>query len=57
MSKFELVVLALMGAVCIHAGWTDDGGWIHRLCLLMGGIIYGVVMVFALDERVGGDDE
>lgn len=57
MTKFELVLLALVGAVCVAVGWTDDGGWAHRLALLWGGINLGVVMVFALDERVGGDDE
>ena len=56
MSKFEIVLLALTGAMCVAFGW-DDGGWVHRMSLFMGGIIYGAVMVFALDERVGGDDE
>jgi hypothetical protein len=56
MTKFEICVLVVLACVLTMFGW-DDGGWIHRLCLLMGGIIYGVVMVFALDERVGGEDE
>ena len=52
MSKFELVVLSIMAVVCVAVGWTDDGGWAHRLALLWGGINLGVVMVFALDERL-----
>ena len=56
MSKFEIVLLALTGAMCVAFGWNGEG-FVSDLALLMGGIIYGAVMVFALDERVGGDDE
>ena len=56
MSKFEIVVLALVGAVCVAVGWNGEG-FMSDLALLMGGVNFGAVMVFALDERVGGDDE
>lgn len=56
MTKFEILVLALVGAVCVAFGWNGEG-FVSDLALLMGGINLGAVMVFALDERVGGDDE
>lgn len=55
MSKFEMIVLSLMGAALVSIGWVDDGGWLNRTALLMGGIVLGAVMVFALDEGVGDE--
>lgn len=57
MSKIEVMVLALVSAACIFAGWTGEVGWVYNFALVMGGIVCGVVLVFALDERVGGSDE
>ena len=56
MSKFEIVVVALVGAMCVAFGWNGEG-FVSDLALLMGRINLGAVMVFALDERAGGDDE
>ena len=56
MTKFEMVLLALTGAACVAFGWGGEG-FVSDLALLMGGVNLGAVMVFALDERVGGDDE
>ena len=48
MTKSEILVLVVMASALTVFGW-DDGGWVHRMSLFMGGIIYGAVMVFALD--------
>lgn len=56
MTKFEIAMVALVGAMCVAFGWGGEG-FVSDLALLMGGVNFGAVMVFALDERVGGDDE
>jgi hypothetical protein len=56
MTKFEIVIVALVGAMCVAFGWNGEG-FVSDLALLMGGINLGAVIVFALDERVGGDNE
>ena len=58
MSKFELVVLSIMAVVLVWFGWDNENAVpLYQAAIFLGGIVFGAVMVFALDERVGGDDE
>lgn len=54
MTKFEIAMVALVGAMCVAFGWGGEG-FVSDLALLMGGINLGAVIVFALDERVGDE--
>ena len=45
MSKYELALMTTMGTVLIALGWVDDGGWLHRLALIWGGVMAGAVLV------------
>jgi hypothetical protein len=56
MSKFELVVLSIMAVVLVWFGWDNENAVpLYQLAIFLGGIVFGAVMVFALDERVGGE--
>lgn len=58
MSKFEICVLAMLAVVLVWFGWDSENAVpVYQAAIFMGGIVFGAVMVFALDERVGGDDE
>lgn len=54
MTKFEIAMVALVGAMCVAFGWGGEG-FVSDLALLMGGINLGAVIVFALDEGVSDE--